>query len=102
MTAAQRRAVKTEVLAEKRDKMANIVEAFINGKVKRAIEMTEFDGVNVEVPIEAYSNTDQFYTLCKDALEPLGYTAERSHDGGGMYDTLYVSWKKLKKNGSKS
>ena len=73
--------------------MKNVVVNFINGKVKNDIAAAKSYGVSVEVPIEAYNNLPEFYQLCAEALTPLGYRCEESHDGGGMYNTLYVTWK---------
>ena len=89
-----------------------VVEKFINEKIQNAIALVKNNsdctphkvtkgpfkgsrvfGVNVEVPLEAYGQTKDFYKLCVDTLTPLGYHAEESHDGGGMYSTLYVTWK---------
>lgn len=44
-----------------------------------------------EVPSEAYTDLDAFSRYC--ALElPEDYNVSISHDGGGVYNTLVVSW----------
>lgn len=76
------------------------VQNFLNGKVRdemnEAIE-NDHDSVNTEVPIEAYGN-EKFFELAIDEMTKLGYHAEQSHDGGGMYSTLFVSWQFMKTN----
>ena len=73
-----------------------LAEKFLEGKVadaiKGSIHNEHAKGVNVEIPVGAYSDLKQFVVICSEILRPLGYTCELSHDGGGMYPTLYVSW----------
>ena len=100
-TAEEVRSNKAAKKAAKTDSVRTIVEKFLNGKVKDAIAASgeASRGVNVEVPIEAYQHDAEFYRLCSEECAKLGFTGEKSHDGGGMYSTLYVSWeaKKSKK-----
>ena len=86
---------------ETKDNMSAIASKFVNGPLRERIE-GEFDdakltdkelSVNVEVPFEALGHMPDFVAECKHLLEPLGYQAEESHDGGGMYTTLFVSCK---------
>lgn len=85
--------------AVKETSIRKVAFTFMNGKLKEAINEaivyesadTARTTVNVEVPIEAYSN-EEFYTICIAELKKLGYKASKSHDGGGMYSTLCVSW----------
>jgi len=81
--------------------MLSVVQRFINGPLKTNIEdalcYTDRYGINEQVPHEAYRNLPLFYKLCSEALTPLGYSCEESHDGGGMFSTLYVSWAPKKK-----
>lgn len=77
--------------------MERVVEQFVNGKLRDEIVSAAKEGkngVNVEVPVEAYDNLTLFYVICDRYLKPLGYKSIGSHDGGGMYNTLGVSWKK--------
>lgn len=74
--------------------MTKIVEQFINSDLSDAIISSSGPSVNQEIPIDAYSDLALFYKLCDEALSPLGYKSSESHDGGGMYNTLFVSWKK--------
>ena len=93
-TAEKIREWKGTKLSIKEASIRNVAITFLNGKLKEAINSSSENstGVNVEVPMEAYSN-DEFYKICIEELGKLGFTAEKSHDGGGMYSTLYVSWK---------
>lgn len=93
-TAAARRKQTANSVERKKDSLKKIVAQFLNGPVREAIAEAEEQSVNVEVPIRAYEDMPGFYSLCENALKPLGYQCEQSHDGGGMYSTLYVSWNK--------
>jgi hypothetical protein len=94
LMAADKRRQHGRLKAEaKEQNMINVARIFINGPLKVAIEATDGETVNVEVPADAYRDLNLFYGLCMQALNPLGYTCEESHDGGGMYNTLYVTWK---------
>ena len=84
----------TKIVAQNKINLKAEVERFINGKLKNEIVTTTYHSVNTALPIEAYEDLDGFVKICKDILTPLGYEADRSHDGGGMYDTLCVTWKK--------
>lgn len=81
-----------EVEKTKKISMETIVERFINSEVQSAIERSSYPSINVEVPFDAYGDLNLFYALCDKALAPLGYKSADSHDGGGMYNTLCVSW----------
>jgi hypothetical protein len=74
-----------------------VAYTFLNGKLKDAINeaiINDGTSANVEVPSEAYGqNGKEFYTICIAELTKLGYEAKQSHDGGGMYSTLQVSWR---------
>lgn len=81
-------------LSIKEASIRKVAVTFLNGKLKEAINaalQNENKGVNVEVPSEAYGNED-FYTICFEELRKFGFTAEKSHDGGGLYSTLCVGW----------
>jgi hypothetical protein len=78
--------------------MRKVVIDFLNGTVFDEINTVTTDsptttGLNIVVPHEAYNNLNEFYTIASHELTKLGYTSERSHDGAGMYDTLWISWK---------
>lgn len=86
-------------------KLDGIVQKFINGPVFKDINSKIKDttnwssnkiGVNVAVPYEAYEYENQFFVRLTEILTPLGYSVEKSHDGGGMYTTAYISWKNVK------
>ncbi len=79
---------------EKKDNARKIALKFLEGKMKAAILASSNNFAMVEIPVEAYSCANEFYKICAEELAPLGYTAEESHDGGGMYSTLAVSWGK--------
>lgn len=78
--------------------VAQIVKAYLNGPIDKAIKEAHSEGrnsINVEIPIDAYGEKE-FYPMCIGLLGALGYKAGESHDGGGMYGTLSVSWPKKK------
>jgi hypothetical protein len=83
---------RTKVIPRAEPIMSEVVENFINGKLSYAIQHSKGGCVNIEIPTVAYNDLKLFYQLCADALTPLGYKSEQSHDGGGMYSTLCVSW----------
>ena len=92
VTAKERRS-KTFQAKEKKQKTARrIAEEFCHGHLAKHINEADGTCVNPGIPSEAYEHTDEFYRICKEILEKKGYKAERSHDGAGQYDTLYVSW----------
>lgn len=93
-TAAERRKQGQDAVEAKQDTMKQIVRKYLNGPVKEAIQKAEGTSVNVEVPSGAYENDKYFYRLCDEALSPLGYKCGPSHDGGGMFSTLWVTWEK--------
>ncbi len=82
--------------------MKATVMAFLDGPIWEAIQSrleqnatagrNAYYSVNVQVPSAAYSDSKAFYSICKEELTKLGYKSEESHDGGGMYSTLAVSW----------
>ncbi len=81
---------------EKPHSPEELAQIFVNGKLRKDIETAiddNLESVNTEVPFESYRCMKKFVEECKKILVPLGYTAEESHDGGGMYGTLYVTWK---------
>jgi hypothetical protein len=78
--------------------MRKVVIDFLNGIVFNEIntitnESPTTTGLNIAVPNEAYANLVEFYVIASHELTKLGYTSAKSHDGGGMYDTLWISWK---------
>lgn len=81
--------------------MVAVVKRFLDGPVLAAIadrqETPQYRCVNVEIPYEAYSDLPLFYQLCAEALQPLGYKSEESHDGANICNTLCVTWNKSKK-----
>jgi hypothetical protein len=44
--------------------------------------------------VTSKSGADIFVEAVGAKLRPLGYTVIKSHDGGGIYATIVVSWKK--------
>jgi hypothetical protein len=93
-TAAQRRKINTLKAEDKKQSLAQLVNVFLNGAIRDAIAEAEGEYVNVQIPSEAYSFGDDFYRECARQLKPLGYASGPSHDGAGMYGTLWVSWEK--------
>jgi hypothetical protein len=75
-----------------------LAKAFCDGELREDIESTieeENDHhtyVNTPIPVDAYDDVEKFVKECQLILEPLGYKASQSHDGGGMKTTLYVKW----------
>jgi hypothetical protein len=76
----------------KMEALEKVVETFINSEVTPAIMKAQGTSVNVKAPYEADINSDDFFALCAEILEPLGYDSAKSHDGGGIYTTLCVQW----------
>lgn len=77
-------------------RMEKVVKSFLENKVYDAVKAAyeaNRNWVNVEVPMDAYKDLKYFYTLCVNALKPLGYNVEESDDGCGQYNTLYVTWR---------
>lgn len=72
-------------------KLTVVAKRFVKEKVLPEILDTEGSCVNIALPFEAYSNLDKFVEECRKII-PSDYDVERSHDGCGMYETLYVSW----------
>ena len=73
--------------------MEKVVEHFINTKILADLkQVTDSKCINTQIPYNAYTNLEEFYRICEREMGNLGYTAERSSDGGGMYDTLCVTW----------
>ena len=91
-TAEERRNQKRRLCIERGNSMSALARRFINGKLRKAILESDSDCVNEAIPIDAYKDIDLFATVVEGSLRPLGYHCERSHDGGGMYDTIFVSW----------
>jgi len=90
------RSLVTSTIPQKSFSFETLVDTFIDGKLSTAIVEAVKKGhnrVNVEVPIEAYRDLNKFYEIANQRLTNLGYTSQKSHDGGGMYDTLFVTWK---------
>ena len=74
-----------------------IVEKFLNGPIRDAILSAQNQyparkHVNVEIPIDAYIVSGDFYKICATALEPFGYKSQQGNDYVGMYATLEVYW----------
>src|SRR4051812_22718304 len=78
--------------------MASVAKDFVNGPLREDIEAA-FEEVkrsdkrlyvNTQVPTEAYTDMTEFVNECNKLIKPLGYDGSASHDGGGMYGTLYV------------
>jgi hypothetical protein len=88
--------VKIDPKAQAEKDLIDIVNEFINGKLREEIMRAVENGrnrVHVEVPIKAYTlGLDKFYAMTIETLQSLEYTAQPSHDGGGMYNTIYVEW----------
>ena len=51
--------------------------------------------VGMRTPGNMYGNVKnrRFYALLNAMLKPLGYWAEKSHDGGGMYEVTEIKWR---------
>lgn len=77
--------------------MTVVVNDFLDGElfdaIVEAVQNNE-NGVNIEVPNDAYRDLETFYSIAISKLKKLGYDAISSHDGAGMYNTIGVSWKK--------
>lgn len=79
--------------------MAKVAKIFVNGELREAIEIhiaqstiTSDKSVMVNLPGDAYDDKDKFLAECNKLLTP-HYNGEFSHDGVGMHDTLWVTWK---------
>lgn len=93
-TAAQVRTRTVKKVKKKELSMETIVKIYLRLKIVPLLENAE-EGqtcINEAIPTEAYGDTLLFYSICKKILKPLGYKSEESHDGGGMFSTLCVSW----------
>lgn len=80
--------------------MADLAKQFVNGELREDIE-SEFSELKIsdkemstmtQLPMGVTDNKE-FVEECRKLLQPLGYECEESHDGAGMYATLYVSAK---------
>jgi hypothetical protein len=67
------------------ERLNKFATRFLNEVLKRQILEA--------VPTAVYEDLDAFCQICIDTLEPLGYKAEKSYGGAGIYETLFVSWK---------
>lgn len=80
----------------KKQTLKNLVTNWLNTKVlleiKKALDI-DHNSIMLRIPYEAYRFEKEFYAEVQRQIEPLGYTSEKSHDGGGMYDTVLISWK---------
>lgn len=76
----------------KKAPLRQIVKHYIRNEIAQALNEADGTCINEPIPSEAYSDIPKFIRYCQVMLKPLGYKAERSNDGGGMYDTLCVSW----------
>ena len=92
MTAEQKRACHDELEAQKYKAAEAVVEKFINGPLKKAIDASETFSACAETPGEFYSHGNLCYTICERTLNELGYGFNRTHDGGGMYEVIQVTW----------
>ena len=81
------------IYVAKEKSLEQIVERYLNEVIGPAICKAAGSCVNEAIPTEAYQHGNSFYELCTLELAKLGYNAEKSHDGCGMYSTLCVTWK---------
>jgi hypothetical protein len=73
-------------------KFSVLAKRFVEEKVlSEILETKQSSCVNIAVPVEAYNDLDKFVEECRKII-PSDYVVERSHDGCGMYDTLFVCW----------
>lgn len=91
-------------IAEER-KLDTILENWINHKVIERIVDAHKElrrsqkecSVGIKPPQEAYTwdnvKGPLFYKRLNEILNPLGYSATQSHDGGGMYEVTYITWR---------
>ncbi len=70
-------------------------EFFVELTVLPEVMKTKHYCVNIALPRIAYRDLDKFVEECKKII-PNDYIVRRSHDGCGMYDTLFVSWENKK------
>jgi hypothetical protein len=90
--AGEKRKQASDKLAKEIDDMDAVVQNFLNTRIKEAIVASDGVSVNVKAPALTSQNKELFLKLCSKYLTPLGYNCQMSHDGGGMYSTLFVSW----------
>lgn len=86
---------KLESQEEPKVNIKKLAEDFVDGPLREDIEASICEGdnyANTQVPSGTYGRMDQFIKECRKLLKPMGYTAEESHDGGGIYTTVFVSW----------
>jgi hypothetical protein len=72
------------------DEFKEVARNFIEYIVGPAIVESSGTCVNIPVPMPAYRNLEGFCRTCRPMLK--GYKVSISHDGGGQYNTLCVSW----------
>jgi hypothetical protein len=84
--------------AQSEDYRATVV-AFINHEITPKIEdMTANPGRytttgHASFKVPSYP-TEKFVAEVRSLLAPLGFRVEQSHDGGGVYATVEVYWRK--------
>jgi hypothetical protein len=81
----------------KKIRVESLVEKFLNIHVCNEILYANKEGNKstcVKIPGEFYGLDYRMYIdLCVTKLVGLGYSAEDTHDGAGMYNVLYIRWK---------
>ena len=90
-TAKQRRKMIPQVVDVKQEPINKVVKQFVENKILPAVLAATYNQVNIEVPSRAYADLNAFCDLCKQLI-PSDYEVGISYDGGGMYNTLSVSW----------
>jgi hypothetical protein len=68
-----------------------VVRPELEDRVARPEEYTGHGHSSWRVPF-APEGVSGFVARVKKMLSPLGYEVEQSHDGGGIYDTIIISW----------
>lgn len=81
--------------AAKEDLRSKVVY-FINNVLTPKIEEKIANNWNrtskhLSLKVDHYPSSE-FVVEVKSLLTPLGFTVEESHDGGGMYPTIEISW----------
>ena len=47
-----------------------------------------------ELKVHGDDEVKKYFSYLEEVLVPLGYSVEKSHDGGGMYSTVCIGWSK--------
>ncbi|MFZ9612563.1 MAG: hypothetical protein ACO29Q_04715 [Crocinitomicaceae bacterium] len=91
-TAEERRLLTIQNEAKKWQLLREVAEDFVKNKILPAVMSATGDCTSVDLPHESYQNKEKFRDLCADLI-PKDYLVKIDHDGMGINNTLFVSWK---------